>query len=65
MFRPLHYVIFMPSGKTNPRAIYISMRYRSPNAYRLCYMNVKYTSLYILESVYPLYTNLCILIHIK
>ena len=41
MFRSL-LVIFRPSGKTDPRAIYISMYFGNPNAYRLCYMNVKY-----------------------
>jgi len=35
--------------ETDPRAIYISKHCGIPNAYRLCCMNVKYVSLYILE----------------
>jgi len=41
----------MPNGKTDARAVYISMHCGIPNGYRLCYVNVKYVSLYILESV--------------
>ena len=41
-----------PLGNTDPRAKYISMHCGIPNAFRLCFMNVKYVSLYILESVW-------------
>jgi len=41
--------------ETDSRAIYIAMHCGIPNAYKLCYMNVKYVSLYILESVWRCY----------
>jgi len=37
----LYWVIYRPSGKTDPRTVYISMHCGIPNANRLCYMNVK------------------------
>ena len=42
----LYWVIFRSSEKTDPRTIYISVHCGIPNAYGLCYMNVKYISLY-------------------
>ena len=63
MFRPLlgH---LQPSGETDPRAIYISMHCGIPNALRLCYMNVKYVSLYILKYVFQYIQTYVFHIHI-
>ena len=38
--------------ETDLRPVYISKHCGISNAYRLCYMNVKYVSLYLLKSVW-------------
>jgi len=52
------YVTFRPSEKTDPRAIYISMHYGIPNAYRLYYRNVALSCVLADQMVYVDFCNI-------